>query len=264
MKTKKHLPNWLHKLLLTTEESKGATDTILDEKISMVLFVLKHIWPDISYIIKKKIKRFFRYEWKKIFFIIFVIFSILSLAYYLLTIKIENDMHITPNKYNKKENIVISYPTDTSMNIRNYLLQIAYGEARYIAHANRPGSQFWGLYQIGENERKLAGYGDISKEVFFNHPEIQDLCMINLLKYNKKYMQKYIDKYSGKIIDGILVTESGILALCQLGCGSAQLYLDSGIIPAFDPNGNQPRQLLKLGGYKLNLNKIKYSIQEGI
>lgn len=262
-KSKAKMPGWLHKLFLTTEESKGATDLVLDERISRVRFILKHTWPDINYILKKKAIRFFKYQWKKLFIILLLITAVVSFAYYLVYLKVEYDMNSTKRIYIKGD-VVTSYPADSSMNLKNYLLQIAYGESRYIVHANRDGSQYWGLYQIGTAERKIAGYGDITKEVFLNHPEIQDLCMINLLKYNKKYMQGYIDKYYGKIIDGILVTESGILALCQLGCGSAQMYLDSGIIPAQDANGNQPRQLLKLGGYRLNLDKVKYSIQDAI
>lgn len=257
MRKKHKLPNWLHKLFLLTEESKGDTDANLDEKISRVRFILKRLWPDISYIINKKIQRFWKYQWKKVFLYCLIFFTILASTYYFIYLQVEKDLNVYEIK---KSEIITSYPSDTNMNLRNFLLQIAYGESRYKPNANRDGSQYWGLYQIGINERKIAGYGDISKEVFFNHPEIQDLCMINLLKYNKKYMQEYINKYSGKIIDGILVTESGILAMCQLGCGSAKLYLDSGIIPAYDENGNQPRQLLKLGGYDLKLNKVRFSI----
>ena len=38
----------------------------------------------------------------------------------------------------------------------------------------------------------------------------------NLL-YNKKRLQKYIDKFEGQEIDGMLVTESGLLAAAHLG-----------------------------------------------
>jgi len=75
-------------------------------------------------------------------------------------------------------------------------------------------------------------------------------------------MSKYIKTYSGKIVDGILMTESGILALCHLGCDYAQQCLDNGVIPAADENGNNPRLYAKLGGYHLNLNKVKYSIED--
>ena len=140
------------------------------------------------------------------------------------------------------------------MTLDNFLKQISYMESRYNSSANRTGSQFWGLYQIGKRERKNAGYGDIQKNAYLSHPEIQRLCMINLLKYNKKYLKKYIDKYSGKIIDGILMTESGILALAHTGTGYAMMYLDKECIPEIDEYGNRPRLYAKLGGYILNLN----------
>ena len=151
---------------------------------------------------------------------------------------------------------VIIYKTDSTMTLRNYLIQIAYGESRYIVNAHREDSQYLGIFQIGRKERANVGYGDISDVSFLKHEDIQVLTMIKLLKLNKKSMQPYIDKYSGKIVDGILVTESGILALCQLGTGSTQKWLDSGYIPAVDEFGNKPRELLKMGGYRLNLDKI--------
>jgi len=117
---------------------------------------------------------------------------------------------------------------------------------------------------MGTDARRNAGYADIPFAVWNRHPEIQDLAMVELLKFEKNIMQNCIDKYSGKIVDGILVTESGILALCQLGCGAAQGYLDSGKIPSEDGNGNNPRNLLKLGGYNLNLEKVRYSIQDAV
>jgi hypothetical protein len=151
------------------------------------------------------------------------------------------------------------------MNLRNFMLQVAYTESRYNKHAKRDSSQYWGLYQIGREERRVAGYGDMPMAVYLNHPEIQDLCMIELLKYNKKQMRHVIDKYSGRIVDGILVTESGVLALCHVaGCGGASQYLSSGIIPERDANGNPIRSFLKLGGYDLRLENVKYSIQDAV
>ena len=140
------------------------------------------------------------------------------------------------------------------MNLHNFLAQIAYMESRNDPTQRRPGSQFWGLYQIGNQERGNAGYGDISWEVYKKHSEIQNLCMINLLKLNKKDMRKEIKIYSGQVIDGILITESGILALSHLGTGSAKNWLRIRKIPEVDEYGNKPREYLKLGGYNLDLN----------
>jgi len=53
----------------------------------------------------------------------------------------------------------------------------------------------------------------------------------NVLKYNKKKLQKYIDKYDGKVIHGVLVTESGLLAAAHLGgAGSVRKWFRTGKI----------------------------------
>ncbi len=258
---KKKLPFWGRKLLKYTEYEAWPTDPNLDAMVQRARYILHAEWPEIKKIFWKKIWRFFRYGWKnlikKIFLI--VVFAIVS---YIAVSKVVN---VRVEYYTQtKVDTCLHYKSDSTMTLRNFLVQIAYNESRYNKDANRDGSQFWGLYQIGADARTTAGYADIPKDVFLAHPEIQDLCMIELLKYNKKDMQSYINKYSGKIIDGVLVTESGILALAQLGCGAAKGYLSSGRIPAEDEFGNSPRTLLKLGGYQLNLNDVKYSIQDAV
>lgn len=256
-----HVPKILKPLLKLTADEKSPTDRQLDNDIEYVSDILHRIWPILKKIIRNKIKRFFIYRWKFLLSRLIMLVLIVFLGY-ISFVKVFH-VRISQVEVPTKE-MITSYPSDSSMNLRNYLLQIAYGESRYIKHANRDSSEYWGLYQIGRNERKITGFGDIPRNVFLNHPEIQDLCMIELLKYNKKYMQSHINKYSGKIVDGILVTESGVLALCQLGCGYAQSCLDNGVIPAIDENGNSPRKLLSFGGYRLNLDKVRYSIQDAV
>lgn len=233
----------------------------LQTEIEYASFLMNDLAPLMRRVMYKKVKRFFRYRWK------FLIGRLAVLALVIVLAK------VAFTNFNRTETVYVQdtptqvdtcfvYPNDTSMNLRNFLLQIAYNESRYNPMAHRDGAQFWGLYQIGQREREITGYGDIPYDVFMNHPEIQDLCMIEMLKYNKKYMQEYIDKYEGKVIDGILATESGIIALCQIGCGTARRYLDDGRIPVTDEHGNHPRMLLKLGGYDLQLDQVRYSVQD--
>lgn len=249
--------------LKLTEKERMPTDPALDHDIEYINMVMHSVWPLLTRVIWKKIVRFFKYRWPILVGVFFVISSIV-LALALREKYIDTANENSKSELVAKQDTVIRYKKDSTMNLRNFLLQIAYGESRYVKHAGTDQSQFWGLYQIGETERRVAGYGDVPRAVFENHPEIQDLCMIEFLKYNKKHMQPYIDKYSGKIIDGILVTESGILALCMAGCGTAQKCLDAGVIPETDANGNKLRQLLKMGGYELRLEDVKYSIQDAV
>lgn len=203
----------------------------------------KHIFYNKNYYIRKLL----------IILLVLLLFASLSFIFfnfYFITNDIDDHVQY---------DIVLSYPDDSTMTMENYLLQIQYLESRYNHNANRLNSGYWGLYQIGHNIRKETGYGDISKSVFLNHPEIQHLCMIKSLEMYQDIMKDYINKYSGTIVDGILITESGILACSHLiGCEGTKRLLDKGVIPEKDINGNPIRHFFKLGGYKLNFDNINF------
>jgi len=203
----------------------------------------KHIFYNKNYYIRKLL----------IILLVLLLFASLSFIFfnfYFITNDIDDHVQY---------DIVLSYPDDSTMTMENYLLQIQYLESRYNHNANRLDSEYWGVYQIGHNIRKETGYGDISKSVFLNHPEIQHLCMIKSLEMYQDIMKDYINKYSGAIVDGILITESGILACSHLiGCEGTKRLLDKGVIPEKDINGNPIRHFFKLGGYKLNFDNINF------
>ena len=198
-------------------------------------------------ILKIKRQRFIKYKLSKSILVVIEGVALMFLLYCVYQI-----LNFPQVSFTTKKEVVTVYKSDTTMNLRNYLLQIAYMESRNKPDSRRVDSQFWGLYQIGERERKNAGYGDISWDVYKNHSEIQTLCMLNLLKYNEKQLNEEIKKYSGKVVDGILISKSGILGLAHLGVGYAKECLKSGVIPEEDEHGNSPRQYAKLGGYLLN------------
>ena len=72
--------------------------------------------------------------------------------------------------------------------------------------------------------------------------------------YIIKKLQKYIDKFEGQEINGILITESGILAAAHLGGpGSVRKYFRSGKIMK-DGNGVKITSYMKqFSGYDLYL-----------
>ena len=112
---------------------------------------------------------------------------------------------------------------------------------------------YMGKYQFGK--RTLRGLGfKISREEFLNSPEIQEEAMYKLLQTNKKQLKKYIDKYDGKIVHGVLVTESGLLAAAHLGgAGSVKKWFRTGKVRK-DGNGVKITTYMeRFSGYELYL-----------
>ena len=112
---------------------------------------------------------------------------------------------------------------------------------------------YMGKYQFGKSTLKTIKI-KTSKKEFLNNPEIQEEAMRRLLAYNKKKLQKYIDEYDGKIVHGILVTESGILAAAHLGgAGSVKKWFRTGKVRK-DGNGVKiTSYMTRFGGYTLNI-----------
>ena len=112
---------------------------------------------------------------------------------------------------------------------------------------------YMGRYQFGK--RTLRGLGfKISREEFLNSPEIQEEAMYKLLQTNKKYLQKYIDEFEGQVVNGILVTESGLLAAAHLGgAGSVKKWFKTGKVRK-DGNGVKiTTYMQQFSGYDLYL-----------
>jgi hypothetical protein len=113
---------------------------------------------------------------------------------------------------------------------------------------------YMGRYQFGKSTLKGLGY-DVSKNEFLSNPELQEEAMLSLLKHNKEKLQKYIDVFDGKTINGIYITESGILAAAHLGGqGSVRRYFRNGKVFR-DGNGTKITSYMdKFSGYDIALN----------
>tara|TARA_R100000541_G_scaffold58963_1_gene71234 strand:- start:4411 stop:5001 length:591 start_codon:yes stop_codon:yes gene_type:complete len=112
---------------------------------------------------------------------------------------------------------------------------------------------YMGKYQFGRSTLKTLRI-NVSKTEFINDPALQEQAMHLLLKYNQKKLKRYINKYDGKIVNNILVTESGLLAAAHLGgAGSVKKWFRTGKIRK-DGNGVKITSYMKtFGGYNLNL-----------
>ena len=112
---------------------------------------------------------------------------------------------------------------------------------------------YMGKYQFGKSTLRTLKI-KVTKDAFLNSPDLQEYAMQQNLLYNKNKLKKYIDKFDGQEYNGILITESGILAAAHLGgAGSVKKYFRSGKVMQ-DGNGVKITSYLEqFGGYQLNI-----------
>ncbi len=109
---------------------------------------------------------------------------------------------------------------------------------------------YLGKYQFGNETLKSIGIQDTGK--FLKSPKMQEKAFVALLAKNKWILRDIIKKYDGKVVNGILITESGILAAAHLGgAGSVKKYFKNGGKKYIrDVYGTSVRSYLeKFGGY---------------
>jgi hypothetical protein len=126
---------------------------------------------------------------------------------------------------------------------------VAFKESQGKYHAvNTLG--YLGKYQFGASTLKRLNIHDI--QLFLETPELQEDAFLALCSLNKWILRKDIIRSVGKQINGIKITESGILAAAHLaGAGNVQKYLRSnGQIRFNDAYGSSVQKYLKLfSGY---------------
>ncbi|MFN8324695.1 MAG: peptidoglycan-binding protein LysM [Flavobacteriaceae bacterium] len=85
---------------------------------------------------------------------------------------------------------------------------------------------YLGKYQFGMETLKTIGVKD--SLYFLNNHKLQEEAFVTLLSKNKYDLKEYIERYNGKIINGVKITESGILAAAHLGGpGSVIKFLET-------------------------------------
>lgn len=86
---------------------------------------------------------------------------------------------------------------------------------------------YLGKYQFGISTLREIGIHDST--AFLRSPKLQEKAFIALLAKNKYELREEIERYCGKVIGGIYITESGILAAAHLGgVGSVKRFFKSG------------------------------------
>lgn len=109
---------------------------------------------------------------------------------------------------------------------------------------------YLGKYQFGIGTLHLIGIYDA--KTFLNNPELQEAAFYANASRNKWILRKDIARSVGKTMNGVEITESGILAAAHLaGPGSVKKYLRSGGVQGFsDAFGTSIKYYLnKFKGY---------------
>ena len=113
---------------------------------------------------------------------------------------------------------------------------------------------YLGKYQFGRKTLNAIGFKDISNYEFLSNPEIQEEAMLVLLQKNKHTLRREIKKYVGETVNGIYITESGILAAAHLGgAGNVKKFFRKGH-EFEDGNGTKMTSyMVRFADYNLNL-----------
>jgi len=165
----------------------------------------------------------------------------LSIMTVLVILKI-NDIYV-PNR------VVRSQPTE----LEKFLYHMAIRESDNTPRAvNQFGMM--GKYQFDPSTIRVLGF-KVTKKQFLNNPELQDSVMVAYLRSNNKELNPLITKYENKVVKGVKVTRSGILAAAHLA-GSTNVILFFQNVNdregTTDANGTSIREYMQtFSGYKL-------------
>jgi hypothetical protein len=113
---------------------------------------------------------------------------------------------------------------------------------------------YMGKYQFGKSTLKMIGI--YNTESFLSDTRLQEEAFSANTSRNKWILRKDIGRYVGRYMNGVKVTESGILAAAHLaGPGNVKKYLRSGGAVQFeDAFGTSIRYYLKkFSGYDTSL-----------
>jgi len=119
---------------------------------------------------------------------------------------------------------------------------------------------YLGKYQFGASTLKLMGVRDT--DMFLGNPALQEnLFELNVAR-NKWILRRDIRRFVGKKINGVVITESGMVAAAHLaGAGNVKKYLRSyGQMDFSDAYGSTVAYYMrKFAGYDLSQIKAKHN-----
>jgi hypothetical protein len=162
----------------------------------------------------------------------------------------------------------ISAPMDLALQSKNYVT-IPYIQKNFVgfkealAFKESQGKYrvvntlgYLGKYQFGTST--LERFKIYNTTSFLHNPELQEQVFIAYCKVNKWILRKDINRSVGKIMNGVKITESGILAAAHLsGAGNVKKYLRSnGLKNLSDAYGTSINSYMKkFSGYDVSFIK---------
>jgi hypothetical protein len=136
--------------------------------------------------------------------------------------KNEGFKYHVPNEYENEEVLIVKVP-QVGKSFIGFAQKMAYKESRGMLHLVNPYG-YMGKYQFGKSTLRTVGIYDFKE--FLNNSEWQDEAFMALIARNKWELRKEIEKYSGRVINGVEITESGLIAAAHLGgATSVKKYL---------------------------------------
>lgn len=111
-----------------------------------------------------------------------------------------------------------------------------------------------GRYQFHPRTIKELGY-TVTPKQFLQNTKLQDSVMVQYMRDNRRELKPLIKKYAGRVVRGVHVTESGILAAAHLaGTGGvwSWFYPNKYHYGTVDKNGASVKLYMKkFGGYNM-------------
>ena len=139
----------------------------------------------------------------------------------------------TPEKFEEKEEFIpLVVEENVDFNIP-FLQNDFVGFKEAVAFKESQGKYraintlgYLGKYQFGRTT--LERFRIYNTDQFLKDPELQERAFIAYCKVNKWILRKDIRRSVGKVMNGVRITESGILAAAHLsGAGNVKKYLRS-------------------------------------
>lgn len=186
--------------------------------------------------------------------------ALLSLSFSTRGIDKEDTSNLIDDEVAMVDELAMGFEVDTARiaypvlqdDYNGFKAALGFRESQGKYHLINPYG-YMGKYQFGKITLAALGIHDIQD--FLMNPALQEEAFYAFMARNKWILEKDIKKYSGTYIDGVQVTESGILAAAHLaGPGGVRKYLRSGgQRSSSDAFGTTVRHYLQqFGGYDVS------------